>query len=132
MKSCFVHKNIEHEKSCPFCSKDYCNECLMLVGKRKTVICKTCYHHYMEKINKSKFRRYIYIFAGLVIVVPLFMNAFEAFRNESANATLFILIGGLVLLSITLNTVRLMQFKNWTIKEEYPPLREKNQEMKSI
>lgn len=79
MQICFKHSEKEYEKSCPFCSKDYCEDCLLLLGKRRTVICVDCYNHFLNKIKKSTIRRYVYVVFGLIFLIPLTLNFFELF-----------------------------------------------------
>ena len=66
MRVCYKHAEKPNAKSCPFCSKDYCEDCLLLVGKRKTVICKDCYTILFNKIKKSTIRRYINLLLGVI------------------------------------------------------------------
>lgn len=81
MQVCFKHSEKEYEKSCPFCSKDYCEDCLLLLGKRRTIICVDCYNHFLNKIKKSTIRRYVYVVFGLIILILLTINLLNYCNN---------------------------------------------------
>ncbi len=119
MQACFKHTEKAAEKSCPFCSKDYCQDCLLLAGKRKTVICEDCYNHFYSKIKGSIIRRYVYLVLGFILIIPVVINIFSSFASGDQNGMLFLVLGAGILLSIAMNAIRLVQFRSWEIKENY-------------
>ena len=119
MRMCYKHAEKPNAKSCPFCSKDYCEDCLLLVGKRKTVICKDCYTILFNKIKKSTIRRYIYLLLGVIWLVLILVNFSNYFLLESPNSTIFILLGVGILYSFTVNIIRLIQYRSWNVIESY-------------
>jgi multidrug transporter EmrE-like cation transporter len=120
LKACFVHNQVEHKTGCPFCGKNYCSNCLHLVGKRKTVICRSCYEHFLQKIKRSQSRRYVFILTGFIIAILSLYMVFQSLQSDVDTTILYIISGGLGLFSIMFNVVRLQQYKSWEVVYEYP------------
>lgn len=119
MKSCFVHNHVEYENSCPFCNKNYCADCLILVGKRKTVICKSCYNHFSQRIKRANTRRYLLIAAGAYLTISCVYSVFQSLESDIETTILYMISAGLGLYAIVNSVIRLRQFKNWDIVVEY-------------
>lgn len=119
MKPCFNHESSEFEKTCPLCSKDFCEYCLLLVGKRQTLICTNCYSHIIRKIKNSTKRRYILILGGIIILAPTLMQAPDFLSSGNSDAALFFIFSLVIILTTALNIVRLVQYRSWNIIQKY-------------
>lgn len=119
MKACFKHAERAADTSCPYCSKDYCEDCLLQVGKRKNVICEDCYNHSYSKIKRSTMIRYVYLVVGFLLIIPIILSLLGFIETGNQNEKLFLVLGFGVLLSIIMNTLRLVQFRDWRITEKY-------------
>lgn len=62
----------------------------------------------------------MFILAGALIAIPSFYMGFQSLESDTDTTILYIISGGLGLFSIVFSAVRLHQYKNWEVVEEYP------------
>lgn len=115
MLSCYKHRELESVTTCATCSKNYCEECLVLIGKLKVACCKDCYSEIKKLTKKSILRkRILYILTGVITFI--FFLAYLVMPELINNLSIYlILLSGFVVFNI----IRVRQLKENYIAEEY-------------
>jgi uncharacterized membrane protein YesL len=120
MDTCFKHVDKAAIKDCMYCGKGYCEECLLLHGETKTVICKDCYNIYQNRIKKSNLRRVIYIISAILVSIYFLLTVFGGLTDSESSDSIFNIFIVLILLFTSIfNYIRIRQTRKWLQTEEY-------------
>ncbi|MCA9213766.1 MAG: hypothetical protein KDB27_11910 [Planctomycetales bacterium] len=107
MGTCFVHPECQTEKHCPYCSKPYCDGCLLLHGPIDRIVCKSCFDEISRRLRGSIFRRWFYAAGGLSLGPYLF---YLGYIHSSDTTMSLVGIGALV--AGIVNVIRIKTYRD--------------------
>lgn len=116
-ETCFNHHNKHSKGKCAFCTKPYCDDCLLLTGELKTVICKSCYGVYSSQFKQSITRRKIYVFGGIITLTPIIYYAIVTI--ETGLGTTFTILSIALIASVIINIIRIKHMRKFLISANY-------------
>lgn len=116
-ENCFTHHSKPAKTNCAYCAKPYCQDCLLLTGELRTVMCKSCYKIFSTKSKQSETRRRIIIIVGAILLIPqLYFTITTNDFNLKLSLSIFSIV---IILSIVINIIRIKRMKKFLISEKY-------------
>lgn len=121
MEKCFNHNEINSENSCTQCGKNYCSDCLLLIGYRKVVVCKECYSIIMNQNNKANKRRYLVIGLGSILLILSLRNIIELITEDIGDNffVLYLILSGAMIYAISKSIIKIYQTRTLKIVDKY-------------
>ena len=120
MEHCFNHKDNQSVNTCMYCGKQYCPDCLLLHGERKSIICKNCYEVYESKFKKSRIRRIVIITTCFLASGFYTWGIVEDLGDAAYIDSLLNIPIAIILISLGIfNLMRIKQMKNWLLTHTY-------------
>ena len=120
---CFNHPADDAARTCMYCGKDFCSECLLLQGPLEVIACCNCYERSLKRLTSSIKRRKVYLFLGAVLFVAMLAYLFLVLPGPVLSVPLAVMAIA-VLGSVIINAISINKMQSALLKKPYSTHRE--------